>query len=155
MNFPKGIIESLLPSSENILGIRNLIGAEKAQVYMLVRTWGGGEVGTGAWKDTLKEILPTPHVYDFSQDIRTNEAAGVQQGDILLKNISKNKYINESDIDTRTEEVNVEKFYVIKSRSGEQKLYKVVIIEEKYLTWDIHIRRLSTEDQILRDLTQL
>jgi len=66
MNFPKGIIESLLPSSENILGIRNLIGAEKAQVYMLVRTWGGGEVGTGAWKDTLKEILLTPHVYDFS-----------------------------------------------------------------------------------------
>lgn len=155
MKFPKGIVESLLPSSESILGIRNLIGAEKAEVYILERRWGGGEVGTGQWKDVLKEILPTPHIHDFSQDIRTNEAAGIQQGDILLKNISKNKYIKETDVDTRTDEVNLEKFYVIKSRSGEKKLYKVVIIEEKYLTWNIHIRRLSTEDQILRDLTKL
>jgi hypothetical protein len=155
MRPPKGIIDSLLPSSESILGIRNLIGAEKARVYFLIRKWGGGEIGLGNTIDKTVEILPTPHIYSFSQDLRLNEAAGVQQGDIVLKNISKNKYPSESEIETRTDSPDIQKFYVIESRNGERKLYQVVEIEEKYLTWNIHIRRQTTEDQVLRELKPL
>jgi hypothetical protein len=155
MQPPKGIIDSLLPSSESILGIRNLIGAEKARVYFLTRKWGGGEIGLGIPVDKTVEVLPTPHIFSFSQDVRLNEAAGVQQGDIILKNISKNKYQTEDEIETRTNEADIQKFYVIETRGKERKLYQVVEIEEKYLTWNIHIRRQSTEDQVLRELKPL
>jgi len=139
-------VKSLLKGIDPILKIREDIGANLAEIFLITRCWSGDQPGSGKFKDTEKRISPTPGIKDFSHDIRLDENAGVQQGDIILTNISKRQFPSESDIDTKSDDRSVEKAYKLVNRSKDEKFYTVVSIKEKQLTWDLQIRRISSED---------
>lgn len=144
----KGIIDSLAKSRDKLLSIREKVGAELVRVFILTRSWSGGRPNDGELHEELEEIRPTPGVKDFSHDVRLQEGAGVQQGDIVLRSISKSTFQTEEPLDTRTEEHGVEKYYLLLNRQNEQKFYTVVSIREKHLSWNVQIRRVSNEDEL-------
>jgi len=133
----KGIIDSLLPSIDSILGIRDTVGAVILPVFFVTHTWSGSTIGDGTLSTSQVQMLPTPNWKSFSQDLRLKEGGVIKEGDILLTNVSRNKF-KESDLDGLTNVNNVEKFL----RVGD-KLYRVVSVVPKYLTWEILLREQS------------
>lgn len=142
-----GLIDSLLPVTDSILGVRDSIGAVIKPVYFLTRTWFSDSGLTtpatspeGYAKDsTLVQMLPSPKIKDFSQDIRLKEGGSVKAGDIILSSISRNKYA-EADLDGTTTAENIEKFYVVGV-----KLYQVINVKESYLTFSVQLRELTNQ----------
>lgn len=131
-NFKK----SFLPCLDSILGIREQIGAEKADVYLVTRVWSGRVPGDGFHTDTEEMIRPKPMIVDLSHDIRLQEAGVVKQGDLFIRQISKARYPHEKDIDCQTTAKNIEKFYKV----GEH-YYTLIQVVERHLTWDIQVRK--------------
>jgi len=135
----KGIIDSLLPAVDSILGVRDAIGAVIDPIYFVTRTWDGETMGEGAAIDTLEQMLPSPGLKDYSQSLQIKEGGAVKQGDIFLINVSRNKY-SEADLDGSSSGVNVEQLYLV----GD-KLYQVISIKKKYVTWDVQLRELTNQ----------
>lgn len=136
---PTGVIDSLLPAIDSILGVRDQIGAVIQPVYLVTRTWSGTQVGDGAATDTEAQLLPSPGLKNFAQDIRLREGGAVKQSDIILTNVSKNSY-TEAQLDGSSTGQNVEKFYRVGA-----KLYQVINVTEKYVTWDVQLRELTNQ----------
>lgn len=141
-----GIVNALLPRINSILGVRDSIGAIIRPVYFVTRQWYVDQALTiknnqpeGFAKDTTVQLLPTPMLKDFSQDIRLREGGTVKAGDIVLRGVSKASY-KEADIDGTTSDTGVQKFYLV----GD-KLYQVINVTEKYVTWDVQIRELTNQ----------
>lgn len=130
------IVDAVLACTDSILSVRDQIGAIKHQVYMLTRTWSGDEIGEGTPTDSLTQILPTPHIVDLSHSLNIREGGMIKQGDLILKSISRQSYPNESDIDCTKTIENVERYYFIDGR-----IYEVISVKRKYVTWQIQIRR--------------
>lgn len=118
------------------------IGAIKSYVYLVTRTWSGTEPGDGNATEEKAQILPTPQIRDLSHDIRLQEGGAFKQGDLILRMVSQYAYPNESDINCASSAKNIEKFYEV-----EGNLYRVINIRKDYATWNIHIRRLSSQDR--------
>jgi hypothetical protein len=137
----RGIIDSLLPAIDSILGVRDDIGAVIQPVYLVTRTWSGTRVGDGTAVDEEAQVLPSPGLKTFAHDVRIREGGAIKQGDIILQNVSKNRYI-ESDLDGSSTATNVEKFF----RVGDY-LYQSINVAEKYVTFDVQIRRLSSQER--------
>ena len=104
----KGIIDSLLPVADDVLSLRDTLGAVIDKVFFLTRTWSGDEVGAGTPVDTLEQLLPSPCLKRYDWDLRLREGGNVKAGDILLKGISLNKY-TEADLDGTAPAANIEK----------------------------------------------
>jgi hypothetical protein len=134
-----GVIDSLMPAIDSILGVRDSIGAVIQPVFLVTRTWSGSTIGEGVAHDAEAQMLPSPGLKDFSQDIRLREGGSVKQGDIILTNVSKNSY-KEADLDGSSSKANVEKLYRVGA-----KLYQVINVAEKYVTWDVQLRQLSNQ----------
>jgi len=134
-----GIIDSLLPAVDSILGVRDSAGAVIQPVFFVTRTWSGTQVGDGTAKDVEVQMLPSPGLKNFAQDIRLKEGGAVKAGDIILTNVSKNKF-KEPDLDGSSPALNVEKFFRVGA-----KIYQVINVAEKYVTWDVQIRELTNQ----------
>jgi hypothetical protein len=137
------IIESLKDCSDAILGIRDGIGADLKKVYIVTRTWSGGEVGEGNVVDSEMILVNTPHIVDLSLNFRALEGGNVKQGDLLLKMVDKQRYPRET-FEPTTLGKSQERFL----RIGEQ-LYTVISIRERYLQFDIQVRPLSDQRRYL------
>lgn len=148
----KGIIDSLKRSTNSIYGIRQKIGAELVEVFILTRVWAGQEIGVGNPVDTVEKVEPTPSIKDFSQDIRIQEGGGLESGDVVLRGVSKLNYPKSETLETRTGQRDVEKFWCLKSASGEKDLYTVISTKEKHLAWDIQLRKVTTDTNILQTI---
>lgn len=147
-NYPNGIVSALLPSVDAILGVRDSIGAIIQPVYFVTRTWykdkdlqfPSSEVGVHFAKDSVAvQLLPSPGMKTFAQDVRLREGGAVKAGDIILKDVSKNAY-KEADLDGSTSAENIEKFYLIGA-----KLYQVINVTEKYVTFNVQVRELTNQ----------
>jgi hypothetical protein len=135
------LISSLKDSClDDILAIREDLGASLAKVYLVTRTWTGSQVGDGSYSDEIEEVLPTPGIKNYSHNVHVMQGGAIQQGDLLLQMISKSRYPNQSDINCSSSETNIEKFY----RVGEFD-YRLITIVEKHLVWDVQVRRLSDQ----------
>lgn len=134
------MIDDLRQIVNPILGIRDDLGAVKASVYLIARTWTGTEPGDGRFIDTETQVLPSPNIVMFMDDYRIKEGGAVQQGDIKLKWISKQSFPDRTMIDCSVESQNVERFY----RVGNY-LYRLIQVEEKLLSWNVLLRRLSNQ----------
>lgn len=130
-----GVIDDILPDVDDILGVRDDIGAALKPVSIVTRNWSGVELGAGDASEFKTPVLPSPRVVEFAHDLRIKEGGAVKQGDILLKMISKNKYPNQSDVDFSGLPPNVEKFYDVGG-----KLYRPFNVVEKFLTWNVLLR---------------
>lgn len=134
------IVSDLKPGLNAILGIRDDLGAALKEVYLVTRSWSGGELGEGDPTEIKVRMLPSPRVVEFKHDLRIKEGGAVQQGDILLKMISKVSFPKQCDVDGSTNSQNVEKFYEVGGI-----LYRVVGVTEKHLTWNVLLRPISNQ----------
>lgn len=132
-------IEDLKDCVDDALQVRDEIGAIKAHVSIVTRTWTGDRVGNGTASDVTAVVYPTPLVVDLSHNIRLVEGGHVKQGDLLVKGISRDRY-ELSDIDENTGSRSIERFYDV-----DGKLYRIITVVKKYATWDVQIRRTSDQ----------
>ena len=131
-----GIVTDVLAVTDDILGLRDSLGAAKHSVFILTRVWSGTRLGEGTKTDTQEQILPTPALLDYSHSLRLKEGGRIRQGDLMIKSVSKQSYPNESELDNSTTAKNIEKYYLINSR-----LYTVISIVEGHVTWAIQVRK--------------
>jgi len=131
------LVQSLIDASDDILKIREDIGALKALVYRVTRRWTGTRPGEGHAVDNRRKMFPQPGIRDYSQDVRLVEAGYVKQGDLILTNISKKRY-ERADLDGSTAGRNIEEFWEVDGR-----LFRTVNVKEKLVTWDVQIRPLT------------
>lgn len=129
-----GIVDDVLSISNDILGLRDELGAIKHHIFILERKWTE-ERGKGKFTDTKTQILPTPYLVDYSHDLRLKESGLIKQGDLILKMISKKTY-KKDQIDCSVLDNKTEKYYLI-----ENNLYEVVGITEDYVTYNVQIRK--------------
>ena len=134
-----GIVDDILGVTDDILGLRDELGAVKYPIYILTRTWSGGERGSGEASDSISKLLPTPYLVDLSHSINLREGGSLKQGDLLLKMISRAKF-KEEDINCSVSSKNTEKFYFIKNL-----LYEVVSITEHYVYFNVQIRKATKQ----------
>ena len=138
-----GIRDALIPSIDSILGVRDAIGAVIDPVYFVTRTWSGSQMGEGTPQDSETQMLPSPGLKTYHKDVRLREGGAIQAGDIFLIDVSQNKY-TEQDLDATSPANNVEKLY----RVGD-KLYQVIQVSKKYVTWDVQLRELTNQQRYL------
>lgn len=126
---------------DKILGVRDDMGANIHEVYLIDRSWSGERVGDGQFIDNTDQILPTPCIKDYSHDVRISEAGAVKSGDLILTGISRNAYPDELTLRTDTVERSRQKLYKVGKH-----FYTVVHIKEKLVTWDIHLRKIRLDE---------
>jgi hypothetical protein len=124
----------------SILGLRDSLDVALKPVHIVTRTWSGPELGHGTKTEARVRVLPSPRVFEFKNDVRLVEGGTIQQGDILLKMISKQSYPTQNLVDCSVTAENIEKFYEVGGI-----LYRVVAVTEKHLTWSVLLRRLSQQ----------
>lgn len=142
-----GIIDSLLEVTDDILGVRDAVGAVIDPVFLITRSWytdaakttPAARVGDGYAKDTEVQMLPSPALKNYAQDVRLREGGAVKAGDIILKNVSRQSQ-SEATLDASTGTVNQERLY----RVGD-KLYQVINITKSYVTFDVQLRELTNQ----------
>jgi hypothetical protein len=125
---------------DTILGIRSQLGADLKKVFLVTRVWSGSQIGEGDVEETLQEISPSPGIKDYSHNIRMVEGGNIKQGDLIIHQISKNKFETEKEIDCSSDDPAIEKLF----RVGED-YYRVISVVERQLTWDVQVRRLSDQ----------
>ena len=130
------LIDSLKKNINPILGVRDLLGAEKHKQYIMTRTWSGSKPGDGTAVDTKVLIDPSPAIVDLSHDKRVLEGGNFKRGDLLLKMVSKQTFPNESQVDGSNPAKNIEVFYLINNR-----VYTVISVVEDYIWWNVQIRK--------------
>lgn len=130
------LLTDLLGVTDDILGVRDTIGAVIYPIYLTTRTWSGTEPGDGTATDVDTQILPSPSVKDLSHDWDSLKGGNAQQGDLLLQYISKQSYPSEDTVRCKSSARNIEKFYKINGH-----LYTVVSVSEKYVYWNVQIRK--------------
>ncbi len=135
------IRESLLDCVDKILGIREGIGAQLFDVYIVNRRWSGERVGDGTFTDVITQVTPTPGIKDYSHDVRVTESGAVKAGDIILTGVSRNQYPDENEFKTKTEERNTQRMFKVGKH-----FYHVVHVKEKLLTWDLHLRKIRQDE---------
>jgi hypothetical protein len=130
------IVQDILSITDDILGLRDDLGATKHLVYLFTRTWPATK-GVGIPVDAEVQVLPTPFLQDYSQDLRAREGGNVRQGDIIIKHISKQSYPTEDLVDCSVVDAKkVEKYYKINNR-----LYEVINVKEDYVYWNVQVRK--------------
>lgn len=134
-----GIIEDLLGVTNDILGVREEIGAAIHLVYFVTRTWSGDTVSEGTYTDVEEKVSPTPGFRDLSMNLRSLEGGFFQRGDLIIQGVSKQSYPLKSVVACEAPAPNVEKFYRI-----DGKLFQVIHVRESYVTWDVHVRAVTS-----------
>lgn len=124
---------------DDILSIRDDLGAVVKPVSIVTRTWTGAEPGDGTATDVVERVLPSPQILDFSHSLRLVEGGHVRQGDLILKGFSKPRW-SENDLRLKPVERNVEKFFLV----GDA-LYEPISVTEKLLMFNVQVRRTSDQ----------
>lgn len=137
----KGVVEGVLESVNDILSLRDSIGAALKEVYLVTKTWPGTEIGDGTAVVTKVKMVPSPRVVEFKHNLRLVEGGAVKSGDILLKMVSKQTYPTENLLDCTSAVQTVEKFYEVGGI-----LYRFLSATEKHVTWNVLLRRVSQQE---------
>lgn len=135
------LVEDLIsPDLDEILAVREQLGADIAKVSLVTRTWSGTQAGDGEPTEVEEEMHPAPRCVDLSHNLRLLSGGAVEQGDLILKMISKNKYPLKTDINAQSANPLEERFYRVNGAD-----YRVINVVEQFVTWDVQIRRLSNQ----------
>jgi hypothetical protein len=135
-----GLIDDLRSDIDDILGVRDDLGAQLANVYVVTRTWDGDEIGAGEATEAIVQMLPTPRVVKLSSQQKMRDGGQVDSADIILKMVSRESYPEKSLIDGSTDSGTKEIFYEI-----EDELYRVIEVESRHVTWTIKLRKHSDQ----------
>lgn len=133
----RGVRESLQDCIDGVLTLRGELGLNLHPVSFVERTWSGGERDRGeVTKETVTEMWPAPRIVDLSHNFRLLEGGNYQQGDLMLRQISKNQFPKEEMLSMVTDSRAKERFILI-----DGKRYTVISIRERLLWWDLQIRK--------------
>lgn len=135
------IVAGLLDCVDDILSIRDCLGANLADCFLVTRTWTGERPGDGTYTDVTTQILPSPQIVDYSHNIRSTESSNVKSGDLILRDISKNKIPDEDTLRTDSNMKNVEKYIKVGKH-----YYRTIHIKEELLTWEVHVRKILLDE---------
>lgn len=138
-----GIVDDVLSVTDDILGLRDELGAVKKPIYIVTRTWSGAKRGEGTYTDSKVQVLPSPYLVDLSHSLRVREGGALKQGDLIIKMISKQKY-SEAQINGSVDAPNLERWYYI----GEY-LYEVISVTEEYVYFNVQVRKTSKPKIVL------
>ena len=133
--------DSLLGCVDKILGVKDSMGANIHEVFIINRVWTGERVGDGSFTDEESQVLPTPCIKDYSHDVRITESGAVKQGDIILTGLSRNVFPDEEEFKTKTEERNTQRMFKVGTH-----FYHVKHIKEKLITWDLHLTKIRQDE---------
>lgn len=143
-----GLVNALLPNINAILGVRDSVGAIIEPVFLVTRTWfqdagltTPATAPEGYASDSTVQMLPSPGMKNFSQDVRLREGGAIKSGDIILTGVSKQTYTIGMLDDTGLA-ANVEVLFKIGT-----KMFQVINVTEKYVTWNVQVRELSNQTQ--------
>lgn len=132
-----GVREDLIPSMDEICGVRDDIGAIKDTVWIVTRTWSGSVPGDGTMSEIAVQMLPSPRIVNLKHRYAQKEGGSTREGVLLLKMISQESFPNRTDVDCSTGGAkNVQKYYRIDGF-----LYEVVDVEKRIVTWNVEIKR--------------
>lgn len=73
------LVDSLVSTVDNARQIEVDLGLRPYRVFVVTRTWDGGEVGRGQFTDVDVEITPTPKIEGFDSLRREQEPCGYDQ----------------------------------------------------------------------------
>lgn len=132
--------DCFLDSLDAITSVRDDIGANIQDSFIVTRTWSGERVGDGTFTDHTIQILPSPYMLDLSHDVRIQRGGSYESGDLILRTINKARY-TEEDLRTDTNEETVEKFIKV----GDH-FYRTKHIKEKFITFEIHISKVAEDE---------
>ena len=132
------LIPGMIPNLNDILGVRDSLGATLKPVKIVSWTWSGADIGVGTKVELAVDVTPGPRIVEFSADSKVLQGGAVKAGDIMLKMVSKQTFPTVDLVDCVALAPSVERFYSV---GGIQ--YQVIGITEKHLTWNIHLRRRS------------
>ena len=132
------VVKGVLDNVNSILGLRDELGAALKPVYIITRSWSGSELGDGDPTESRIQMLPSPRVVEFKHDVRLVEGGNVKAGDILLKQVSKQTYTHENQLDGSSCNQTTEMLYEVGGI-----LYRVINVRERHVTWNVLLRRLS------------
>lgn len=143
------IVNDLIDGLDDILGIVDDIGAKKHDVYILTRTWEGPRIGQGEKTDIIDQVLPSPHLVDFSHNINVKTGGAIDSGDIMLKMISKESYPEKEMIDCSVDKLEpnsdmVQRYYYIDGR-----LYEVKSVVSNYVTWNVLLKHTNKKADLI------
>lgn len=133
-----GLITDLTAVANSILGVRDDLGAVIQPVYLVVRTWSGSQPGDGTKTDVTTQVLPSPQIKDLASDFEAQRAGNYEEGDLIIRMISKQTYTTRSMVDCSSTDRKIEKFYKVSGL-----FYTVTHVEESYITWNVRIRKVS------------
>lgn len=144
-----GILTALMANGaiDSVLAIRDQIGAVIEPVYFVTRSWYNDAGFTtpaaltqdGYARDTELQMLPSPRLKRYYSDIALPSGGAIQKGDILLRGISRYMY-SAAQLAGISTGANDERLF----RVGD-KIYQVIMISEKYVTWDVRLRELTNQ----------
>jgi hypothetical protein len=123
---------------DDILRIREDLGAVLANAAFVTRTWTGGEVGEGTATEVRVVMDPQPGVVDLAHNAKVAAGGAIKQGDLFLTMISKNQYPLETDVNGYSSNPLVERFYEVNGT-----LYRVISVVEKHAYWNVQVRKLT------------
>ena len=129
------IVSGILEDIDDILKLRDELGAVKKPVYLFTWIWPQ-EKGQGSPAQTIVQMLPSPYVINFSHSSKVQEGGSWKQGDLLLKHISKKSYPLEADVDCTVGDEVTEKWYLIDGYR-----YEVISVVEDYVYWNVQVRK--------------
>jgi hypothetical protein len=129
------IKKSLCKCIDQVLGARDSIGAYVHTVCLVKRMWDGETIGDGKATDIKTPVRPTPGIREFAHNIMVQEGGAIQQGDILLTSISKNRF-SRDDLSVQDDNPTHEKFFLIDDRE-----YRIVNVTEHLVTWNVLVRQ--------------
>jgi hypothetical protein len=133
------LVDSIKGCSDKIFEIRDKLGAALRPVYVVTRTWTGRAPGEGTMTEVVQELTPVPGIRDIAHDRLVKEGGTATEGDLIVYHISKRKYA-ESDINCKSAAKNVVKLFKIGTE-----FYRVIHVHERYVSWDVHVRRLTDQ----------
>lgn len=131
-----GLLDDLREDIDDVLEVRDDLGAALAEVFLVTRTWDGGELGIGDCEELRVQMLPTPRVVRLNYARKLQAGGETDSSDIRLKMVSRESYPERDDVDCSVDNQAEEKFYEV---DGD--LYRVIDVELRHVTWSITLRR--------------
>jgi hypothetical protein len=133
------LVSDLTDCLDDVLGVRQEIGALKAKISRVTRTWTGIEPGDGEMTEVIEYVEPQPGIQVYGHDLRVREGGNVLQGDLLLGSLSKENF-DRDQAACRNKNKLIETFYQVGND-----LYRVIGVIEGYVTYKVQVRRLTDQ----------
>lgn len=133
------IRDDLIPLVDEVRSeiVDEVAGLRLSTVVVRTRTWSGGELGRGTPTDVDLELEPKPRVRDPEPRQRSAAPGKFEDGDRVVDKVSAT--YTSDELDGGELAAGAELFWLI---DGEP--YRVVSVDEKYLGWEAHLRRMRT-----------